>query len=56
MKSESGIVLQARKEVEARKSDVQGYPQVHSEFKASPGYIRLCTKQIKYMFYIMQLV
>lgn len=29
-------------EVEAEKSEVQDHPQLHSEFKASLGYMRSC--------------
>jgi hypothetical protein len=31
-------------EVEAGGSEVRGYPQLHSEFEASLGYIRACLK------------
>lgn len=31
-------------EVEVRRAGVQGHPQLHREFEASLGYIRLCLK------------
>lgn len=31
-------------EVEARKSGVQGHPEILNKFKASLGYLRLCLK------------
>lgn len=31
-------------EVEAGESEVQGYPQLHSEFKVSQGYTKPCLK------------
>jgi hypothetical protein len=32
---------------EARRSEVQGHPRLHSEFRASLGYKKLCLRRIK---------